>query len=343
MKRSHWKTGQLLSYLLVLLVIFLVFREHAQEILQNLRGVPLWGAALLFGLALAYQGLEAAVCRRLIRTRIPDFSFPPAFTTTFLGVFGNVATCGAGSIPMQGCYLCQYGLLPGQGIGIMTAEYIFHKTSTLIYAAVMLLFQGSWLRGASPDLFRYLVMGFGICGAIITALVLLCTWERLKALALRAMDLLPDAGKWGPRKAAWRTNLEALHTEARYVLKSPGCCLRVLLLNGAKLFCLYLAAYLSFYFLNISSPAFWRVQLLTALMLVITGALPNVAGVGPTELAFLLIFSPYAGDAAASSALILYRTATYFFPFLFSCFVLLHTQRKRTVREDRQPLQDGPE
>lgn len=328
MKRFRWKFSQFITLFLVVLVLFLVFREHGQEILQNLRGVPLWGTALLCGLALVYQGLESAVCLCLVRTRLPDFSFPPAFTTTFLGVFGNVATFAAGSIPMQSYYLCRHGLMAGQGVGIMTAEYIFHKTSILVYAAVLLLLQGSWLQSTGPDLFRYLVLGFGICGVIIAALVLLCTWTRLEQLALWGIAHLPDKDPWKSRKESWRANLEALHTEARYVLKNPGCCLRVFLLNGAKLFCLYLTVYLAFRFLSIPVPSLWRVQLLAALMLLITSALPNVAGMGPAELAFLLIFSPYAGSVPASTALLLYRTATYFFPFAFSCLVLLRTQRK---------------
>ena len=68
--------------------------------------------------------------------------------------------------------------------------------------------------------------------------------------------------------------------------------------------------------------------LLAALMLLITSALPNVAGVGPMEFAFLLLFAPWADTAIASSALVLYRVATYFFPFLLSVIVFLREEKK---------------
>ena len=80
--------------------------------------------------------------------------------------------------------------------------------------------------------------------------------------------------------------------------------------------------------LGISGPAFWQVQLLTALMHLISNALPNVAGVGPVEFAFVLIFSHYMEYAQASSALILYRVATFFFPFVLSIFVFLRVQKR---------------
>lgn len=80
--------------------------------------------------------------------------------------------------------------------------------------------------------------------------------------------------------------------------------------------------------LGISGPSFWHVQLLTALMHLISNALPNVAGVGPVEFAFVLIFSHYMEYAQASSALILFRVATFFFPFILSILVFLRAQRR---------------
>ena len=73
---------------------------------------------------------------------------------------------------------------------------------------------------------------------------------------------------------------------------------------------------------------FRSVQLLTALMHLISNALPNVAGVGPVEFAFVLIFSHYMEYAQASSALILFRVATFFFPFILSILVFLRAQRR---------------
>lgn len=67
-------------------------------------------------------------------------------------------------------------------------------------------------------------------------------------------------------------------------------------------------------------------------MHMIANALPNVAGIGPAEFSFLLVLSHYLAGGKLSSALVLYRTATYFFPFMVSIFVSLAVQR-RTARE----------
>ena len=80
------------------------------------------------------------------------------------------------------------------------------------------------------------------------------------------------------------------------------------------------------YVLGREEISFWHVQALSAMMMLLAGAIPNVAGMGPAEFAFLLVFSPYIGHIAASSALILYRLSTYFLPFFISIIVFCKTK-----------------
>lgn len=260
MKKQKWKNiaGSLLTVLVIALAVFLVFRGNYQEILQNLRGVSIRGTLFLFALAIAYQAAECGIGMTLIRARLPEFRYWQALDVTFLGVFGNVATFAVGSIPMQSYRLYQYGLSVGHGIGMMTVEYIFHKTSILLYATVMLLLQGFWLRETCPDLAGYLVIGYAVCIVIIAVLALVCTWEKMKSLALRLLQLLPKSEKWEKRKAEWAANLESLYSETQNVLQSRGCCRKVFLLNIVKLFCLYSAVFFSFRFLGIEGLSLWR-------------------------------------------------------------------------------------
>lgn len=329
--KNGWKkiAGGLLALAAVLTAAFLVFRGHWQEIRESLSAVPLRGTAAMLALAAGYQMLESGVCASLVRARLPGFSLRQAAEVTFLGVFGNVATFAAGSMPMQSLLLHKYGLTYGHGVGMLTVDYIFHKSSILLYASVMLLFQGSWLRDACPDLSRYLLLGYVVCGAVAAALVLVCAWEKMERLALKLIGLLPETGKWPKRKEAWRTNLASLYTESQHILKDRACCGRVLALNAGKLLCLYTAAWLSIRLLGADGLSFWQAQLLASLMLLIASALPNIAGVGPAEFAFLMLFTRFMPYAQASAALLLYRTATYFFPFAVSIFLTLWVQRRR--------------
>ncbi len=205
-KRSRTYLVSGLTLALIFVAIILVFRDVLPDIVKDLSTVPFWGVLLLLALGFAYEAMESVLCLVIIHHKKPDCTFIDALRVTFLGVFGNIATLGAGTLPMQSFYLYRRGLDAGSGLGIMASEYVLHKISVLIYATVALL--------------------------------------------------------------------------------------------------------------------------LASLMLLITSALPNVAGVGPMEFAFLLLFAPWADTAIASSALVLYRVATYFFPFLLSVIVFLREEKK---------------
>lgn len=310
------------------LLVFWVFCDDYQEIWNNIRQAPAGGLLLLLGLGVVYQLLESAAGLTLIRSQLPDFRFWQAVEVTFLGVFANVATFSAGIIPLQSWYLYRRGLTAGSGAGTMTLEYTFHKCTILIYAAAMLLLQGRWLAGQDAGLARWLLLGYGVCALIITGLLLLCAWGRVQRLACWGIDRLPGTGKWGVRKAAWKSNLSALHAQSRRLLRDRERLARVLAWNSLKLFCLYLTLFLSLRMAGVPALSLWRVQLLGGLMHIIVSALPNIAGMGPAEVSFWLIFSRYMEYGQLSSALILYRTATFFVPFVLSIAVFLAVQRR---------------
>lgn len=328
-QRNNLWTGLLMVFLLPALAVW-VFRGHGQEIWDNLRAVSAGRLLLLFGLGAAYQLLESAVCQCLVRPQLDSFSFRQAVQVVFLGVFANVATFGVGVIPMQSYCLYRRGMMAGRGASVMMLEYAFHKSTILIYASAMLLLQGRWLAEQESGLARYLLLGYGICTLIIAGLLLLCAWKRLQQLVCLVIDRLPVS--WEARKTAWKENLDALFAQSQRLLHDRKTLRRVLAWNLLKLFCLYLTLFLSVRAVGVSGLSLWRMQLLGGAMQTIVSALPNVAGMGPAEFSFLLIFSSYMDPGQLSSALILFRTATFFFPFLLSLLVFLTAQRSLSER-----------
>ena len=338
MNRNRKKSYLISAVTLALLfaAFLLVFRDALPEILTNLRTVPFRGVLLLLVLGFAYEGMEAAVGFVLLRRKKKDVRFADALNTTFLGVFGNIATMGAGTLPMQSFYLYRRGLDAGGALGIMASEYVLHKISVLLYATAALLLGGGWLRESASGLSRYILIGYGIGALIVLVLTLLYTWDKVLDLVLLLFKKLPDTPKWNERREKWGSSLVQLNTEARKVLLVPSVRVRGIAVSLLKLFVLYSIPYLALRLAGCTALSFAEVQLLSSLMLLITSALPNVAGVGPMEFAFLLLFSPWVGTAAASSALVLYRVATYFFPFLLSVITFLREEKRSLKGFDAQ-------
>ena len=166
--------------------------------------------------------------------------------------------------------------------------------------------------------------------ALISAalvLVLVGVSPLVQNLARWALGFLPKTEKWQTRRETWLEQLDTLGTESRHLLADKGRCVKIFALHTVKLFLLFTLPYLCIRFMGLSPLGFWQVQLLTSLMLFVSNALPNVAGMGSIETAFLLVFSSFLSNGEAMSTLMLFRIASYYFVFGFSAVVSLFAQK----------------
>jgi len=74
--------------------------------------------------------------------------------------------------------------------------------------------------------------------------------------------------------------------------------------------------------------SFWQVQLLGSLTLFLSNALPNVAGMGSVETAFLLVFGSFFAKGETMSILMLYRIASYYFVTVVSAVGFFRAQQR---------------
>ena len=95
-----------------------------------------------------------------------------------------------------------------------------------------------------------------------------------------------------------------------------------------KLSLLYTIPWLGIRFMGLEPLGFWQAQMLAALMMLLSNALPNVAGMGSIETAFLLVFQSFLGASGAMSALVLYRLASYYFTFVLSAVAFFLIQHR---------------
>ena len=174
---------------------------------------------------------------------------------------------------------------------------------------------------------NYLPMAYAVVAVIIVALVLLCVSPLVQNLARWLLGFLPKTEKWQQRRADWLEQLEVLGTESRRLLTDKPRCLKIFALQTLKLFGLFCLPYLCIRFMGLSPLGFWQVQLLTSLMLFVSNALPNVAGMGSIETAFLLVFGSFLEQGEVMSVLMLYRIASYYVVFAASAVGFFIAQR----------------
>lgn len=323
LKRLGVSIGTMLAMTGLLLVLF---RDNLRDFSAACRALSLGDVLCLAGLGAVYPVMDGLALHRFIRHIQPDFRRRNGIEVTYLGVFGKVSTLAAGTLPMQSYYLHRCGVQLGRGVGMMTLRYVVHKAAVVLFATAMLLVQGRWLRRALPDIHGYILGGYLVCLAAIAAMVLLCTWQRAHRLAVGLLEKIPDRGKWGERSRRLREQLDSLYRETGATLQDKRVLAGAFFLDLLKLGLFCAIPQVCGRMLGLTGLTPSQTELLTALVLLIAGAIPNIAGVGPTEFAFLLLYGPLLGDGPASALLFLFRLSTYYFPFVISVVFFLTIQ-----------------
>lgn len=294
-------------------VLVLLFKDHWGEITAALSTLSVWQVLLVLAVGLSYPIMEGVIAWVIVRSRLPEFPLWQGIDAAWYGTFGNVITLGAGAVPMQTYYLYRCGLPVGPGVGLMALEYVFHKTTVLLYATVMLLSQHNWLSQNTSGIINYLPLAYLVVAVIIAALVLICVSPLVQNLARWLLGFLPKTEKWQQRRTSWQQQLDILGEESRRLLADKRRCVLLILLQAVKLFGLFCLPYLCIRFMGLSPLRFEQVQLLSSLVLFLSNALPNVAGMGSVETAFLLVFGCFLTQGETMSVLMLYRIASYYF------------------------------
>lgn len=282
-------------------IVVFIFREHWAEISAALGQLTFWQGVLALAVGLSYPLLEGVVSWLIVRSRLPRFSLRHGIDNAWMGTFGNVVGLGAGSVPFQTWYLHRRGLDIGPGVGLMTLQYVFHKTAVLLYTTLLLLAGRPWLAAHSDGVLRYLPAAYAVVAGVIVGLIALCALPVVQRLARWLLHFLPDTGRWAA----------------------------ILGVHLLKLFLLFCLPWMGLRFMGLDAGLrFWQVQLLAALTLFVSNALPNVAGMGSVETAFLLVYGSFLPDAASMSLLMFYRLASYYATFAASAVGFGLAQRR---------------
>lgn len=313
---------------ILLLLMYLVLHKHYREIWENIKAAGPLMIVYILALGFGYLLLDTGACKMILSSRLPDITFRQALEITYLGLFCQVTTFSAGIMPAQSLYLYRLGLDVGDSVGLLMCKYSVHKASILSFAGLLLIFAAPGLFSQEKQFLTFAAIGWGVGILILAGLIVLCTWDKLRELAIKLIGKLPDKGKWQERKEKLISNIGLLYGGVRALAAQPKRLAAAYLFDLGKLVLFYSVPYAALHAIGADSVTYVTAFSLAGLTHVIATALPNLAGMGPLEAAFILLFSLYVAAPEASSALVLFRLSTYFFPFFVSCIVVYFVYKR---------------
>ena len=319
-----------MKWLFVILIIGAIvytFRDTAGPILEQLKKTAPSVLAGLCGMSVIYCLIEALITTILARQYVPGFRYKWGIENMFFCSFYRVATLGSGSGVAAIIYLNEHGVEYSSGFGMYMLQYAFHKISIAIYSAIFFVISWGYMCRHFGGYTWLLLAGYAVTMLITLALILFCCSVKFHQLIFTILDFFNKKGKMDALETQLREHCEQLETASKYLLKNKKMVAGVIGLNIIKLCFWYGMPFLIFR--GYGQINLIETMAITSLSVMLAAVLPSPAGIGSTEFVFTGLFAGIVGTGIAGSASLLYRFATFVFPFLIGIVTVI----ARRVRE----------
>lgn len=317
--------------LAILGAIVYTFRDSAKPILEQLKKTTPAIVGIICIMAVIYHLLEGLITTILARKYNPGFSFREGVTNAFFCSFYRVATLGSGAGVAALVYLGEHGVDYSKGFGMYMLQYAFHKISIALYS--ILLFTVSWTYMCSHfgDYIWLLGIGYFMTLVITGGLILFCCSARCHRFIFFILCFFNKKlkGRFTAQIELLQKQCGMLEDAAKYLLKKQKMVAGIIALDLIKFCFWYSVPYLVIW--GQSDVTVLEVMAITSLSVMLAAVIPAPAGIGSTEFVLTLLLGGVVGTGLAGSASLLYRFATFVFPFLVGAVIVI----ARRIRERR--------
>lgn len=327
-KKKHFITA-ILATLFLVLVLYLIFHDSLGEIKTQLFQADKRTLLILVIFGNLYILLDGWVLHYMIVKNHERCTLWQAVRLAYMVVFFNVTTFAAGTKPAQIYDLYQESQIkPGKSFGILTMEYVSHKLTIVLYAAVMLCFFHTVLFQIPGLEKNYLLAGFGISLAILIFLTMFCINQKFAPWLLACSEHIKKESIKEKIRAGL-AQMEEFSKVGRVVIKDKKEWIGLIFRNAVKMTCLYILPAVAIFAVTGERLPLSLLECLafSSIMQLLIGVIPSSGGMGSTELLFLMLFGSMTGKSVCGAAMILYRIATYYLPFLISIPLLFLGKR----------------
>lgn len=237
-KKKHFITA-ILATLFLILVLYLIFHDSLGEIKTQLFQADKKALLILVIFGNLYILLDGWVLHYMIVKNREKCTLWQAIRLAYMVVFFYVTTFAARTKPAQIYDLYQESQIkPGKSFGILTMEYVSHKLTIVLYAAVMLCFFHTVLFQVSGLEKNYLLTGFGVSFAILLFLTMFCINQKFAPWLLRCSDHIKKE-KIKEKAKAGIAQMEDFSRVGSVVIKDKQQWIGLIFRNAVKMTCLY--------------------------------------------------------------------------------------------------------
>lgn len=296
----------------VLILVIIVFKQPLVEAMHEMRSIRIWQVALISLMAIIFQVCDGLNYAAMTQTKPTGLTKMEGISCAFYTSFFKMITLGSGSVAGTIYYMNKRKIKASRATSISALAFMFHKLNVAILAIFFLLIQFQDFHSIYDQYFSYFLMSLAIAILIAVVFLTICVNKKLHTFIINCISKFNKNNKFSRVIDSLSEYFTGLEESSIDLLKEKSCVCSIMLRNIIKLLAIYTIPYI------ILSPiqTITGVQLLgiTAVSCAVASVLPAPAGIGSTEVAFLLFFGNLTSKKRILSCALLYRFMTFLFP-----------------------------
>ncbi len=314
---KNTKRNTFLVLIIVAIILYFLLKDDFPTIMDNLLNANKWLILLSFVFVFLYWIFRAVSLYLIVKRYKKDIKFKVMLHQTLITQFFNgVTPFSTGGEPMQVYMLTKSGVKVANATNIIVQEFIMYQVALVIIGllAVLLNFKFD-LCEVTPVLTNLIILGFVINITIGLFMIFVSFSKRFSAFVVKVVlkigiktNLIKNPEK---TTATLNEKLEEYNESGTMLKENKPLFLTCIMLNVVSLLLFYLIPF--FVFLSLGYRlGLMQVFVSSAFILLIGNFVPIPGGSGGIEYAFLLFFETVVSPAPLKSALIIWRSITYY-------------------------------
>ncbi|MCI5873436.1 MAG: lysylphosphatidylglycerol synthase transmembrane domain-containing protein [Clostridiales bacterium] len=303
--------------------IIYTFRDTAGPIMEQLAKTMPSVIIGICAMTVGYHLMEGLITMLLAREYNPDFSYGKGVGNAFFCSFYRVATLGSGAGVAAVIYLGENGVEHSIGFGLYMLQYAFHKISIALFSVIFFCVSWNYMYAHFSSYMWLLMAGYAVTIIITLILILLCCSTAFHKVLFQFLDWLDRKlnRRFDVQIASLRGECQMLERASKHIIKKKRLVVEVILLSTVRNAFWYGIPYLIF--AGHTEVTLVQTMAVTSLSIMLAAVIPAPGGIGSTELVFTSLFAGIVGTGLAGSAALLYRFATFIFPFILGLFIVI--------------------
>ncbi len=306
---------------ILIVIIIYTFRDSADSIAEQLRSTSLAVLAAIALSSVVYHLFEAWITYSLAKRYNPGFRYREAVYCAFFCSFYRLSTLGSGAGVAAIVYLGKKKVGYSEATGLYMIQYVFHKVSIALFSGIFFIVNWSVMAANYRNYAVYLLLAYILTALISAGLILFAVSAKFHTLLLAVVRHFNKSGKLNGALEKLEQSCSIMEKTTSELMKDVKTLIAMVIKNLMKLCFWYGIPFLILF-------GGKEINLLdslsvTSLSVMTAAVIPTPAGIGAVELIMTNLFGVLVDLHKAAAVTVLYRLATFIFPFAVGAVLIL--------------------